>query len=169
MRGPVRETQTSPVMDKHEPAREPVEEPIEEPVEKQPVEETVMDPGIPAAIDFDSLRAISGDAVAWIFAPGTTINYVIAQSDDNSYYLRRLLDGTGAVCGTIFADYRCSSDFTDWNTIIYGHKMDNGTMFASLANYLNQAYYEEHPIIVYLCPRAAVHAGTDRGIHHRRL
>ena len=110
------------------------------------------EPEIPAAIDFDSLHAISGNAVAWIFAPGTNINYVIAQSNDNAYYLRRLLDGTAASGGTLFADYRCSADLTDWNTVIYGHQMKNGTMFGSLTNYRDPGYYAEHPVMYLYVP-----------------
>lgn len=107
---------------------------------------------IPAFIDFDSLHEISEDVVAWLYAPGTKINYAIAQAKDNDYYLHRLLDGATASGGTLFADYRCSSEFTDWNTIVYGHNMKNGTMFAELMNYRNPAYYEEHPVMYLYIP-----------------
>lgn len=124
----------------------------EQPTETPEPEEPLDDPSVPAAIDFDALQAKSGTVVAWIFAPDTVINYPVVQSKNNSYYLRRLLNGTGAVCGTIFADCRCSGDFTDRNTIVYGHKMDNGTMFAALASYLDQAYYEAHPVMYLYVP-----------------
>ena len=107
---------------------------------------------IPASIDFDSLYKISKDTVAWIFAPGTKINYVIAQAKDNDYYMHRLLDGTSANGGTLFEDYRCSNDFTDWNTIIYGHHMKNGTMFAGLMDYRDPDFYEEHPVMYLYVP-----------------
>lgn len=107
---------------------------------------------IPAFIDFDSLRAISEDAVAWLYAPGTKIDYVIAQAEDNDYYMHRLLDGTSAKGGTLFADYRCSADFTDWNTIVYGHHMKNGTMFAGLMDYRDPDFYEEHPVMYLYVP-----------------
>ena len=127
------------------------------------------DPLIPAAVDFDSLRAISEDAVAWLFSPNTAINYVIAQSDDNAYYLRRLLDGKSASGGTLFADYRCSADFSDWNTVVYGHQMNNGTMFGSLTNYRDPAYYEEHPVMYLYTPgkryRLELIAGYTTDIH----
>lgn len=107
---------------------------------------------IPAAIDFDSLHEISEDAVAWLYLPDTKINYVIAQAEDNEYYLHRLLDGTGANCGTLFMDYRCSAGFTDYNTVIYGHHMKDGTMFASLMEYQEQEYYEAHPVMYLYVP-----------------
>ena len=107
---------------------------------------------IPELIDFDKLHEISRDAVAWLLSPGTKINYVIAQSKDNDYYLQRLLDGTAASGGTLFADCRNSADFTDWNTLVYGHNMKNGTMFAELMNYRNPSYYEEHPVMYLYIP-----------------
>lgn len=110
------------------------------------------EPEVPAAIDFDKLHEISEDAVAWIYSPGTEINYVIAQAQDNDYYLHRLLDGTAARGGTIFADCRNNADFSDWNTVIYGHHMKNGTMFASLLDYRSPGYYEEHPVMYLYTP-----------------
>lgn len=107
---------------------------------------------IPAFIDFDSLYMISEDVVAWLLSPGTKLNYVIAQAEDNDYYLRRLLNGTSASGGTLFEDCRNSADFTDWNTIVYGHNMKNGTMFAELMNYRNPSYYEEHPVMYLYLP-----------------
>lgn len=109
-------------------------------------------PVIPAAIDFGALREISKNAVAWLFAPDMNINYVVAQANNNSYYLRRLLDGTYASGGSLFADYRCAADFSDWNTVIYGHQMNNGTMFGELANYRDPAYYAEHPVMYLYVP-----------------
>ena len=70
--------------------------------------------------------------MAWLYAPSSGINYVVAQAEDNDYYLHRLLNGTEAKAGTLFMDYQNHSDFSDWNTMIYGHHIKNGTMFASL-------------------------------------
>lgn len=107
---------------------------------------------IPAAIDFDALRETGGNAVAWLFAPDMSINYAVAQAGNNAYYLRRLLDGTYANGGSLFMDYRCSADLSDWNTVIYGHQMNNGTMFGELANYRDPAYYAEHPVMYLYTP-----------------
>ena len=74
-------------------------------------------PVIPEAIDFDRLREINPDVIAWLLSPGTQINYAVVQAEDNDYYLHRLLDGTAANGGTPFADYRCSADFSDYNTV----------------------------------------------------
>lgn len=107
---------------------------------------------IPTAVDFDSLQKINEDAVAWLFCLDTPINYVVAHGSDNDFYLRRQLDGSYANCGTLFMDYRNSDDFSDWNTVIYGHHMKNGTMFASLVEYKNQNYYDAHPVIYLYVP-----------------
>ena len=109
-------------------------------------------PKIPIAIDFDSLYEISSDVVAWLYAPDTEINYVVAQAEDNDYYLHRLIDGMSASGGTLFIDCRNNAGFTDWNTVIYGHNMKNGTMFASLMDYRIPGYYEEHSMMYLYMP-----------------
>ncbi len=107
---------------------------------------------IPTAIDFDTLHEISEDAVAWIYVPNGEINYVIAQAEDNDYYLHRLLDSTEAKAGTLFMDFRNNADCSDWNTVIYGHNMKNDTMFGSLLDYRDPDYYEEHPVMYLYTP-----------------
>ena len=109
-------------------------------------------PVIPEAIDFDRLREISPDVIAWLLSPGTQINYAIAQAEDNDYYLHRLLDGAAANGGTPFADYRCSADFSDYNTVIYGHNMKSRAMFAGLIDYFDPGFYAEHPVMYLYVP-----------------
>ena len=132
----------------HWPVTDGQEQAVEDPGEETPFEGIA----IPAAIDFNILHAISDNAVAWIFSPDTVINYVIAQSKDNAYYLNHLLDGTAASGGSLFMDYRANAGFSDWNTVIYGHQMNNGTMFGSLSNYRDPAYYEQHPVMYLYVP-----------------
>lgn len=115
-------------------------------------EEESEESEIPKAVDFDKLHEISEDAVAWLYAPDTKINCVVAQSEDNDYYIHRLLDGRTADSGTLFADCYNSPDFSDWNTIIYGHNMKNGTMFKTLIYYRDPGYYEEHPVMYLYTP-----------------
>ena len=120
--------------------------------QKQEEEPAEQEQAIPAFIDFDNLYEMGENAVAWLYCPDTEINYVIAQADNNDYYLHRLLNGTEASGGTLFMDYRNSDDLSDWNTVIYGHNMKNGTMFAMLLDYQNPAYYEEHPAMYLYTP-----------------
>jgi sortase B len=98
-------------------------------------------------VDFDYLQSQNEDIKAWIYCPDTPINYPIAQSDDNDYYLHRLTDRTTNSAGTLFIDYRNKPDFTDLVTIIYGHNMKNSTMFGTLDLYKDQSYYDEHPVM----------------------
>lgn len=100
---------------------------------------------IPLRVDFDALQAENPDIIAWIYCADTPINYPVAQSEDNQYYLRRLTDGSYNSSGTIFLDFRNSPDLHDVNSLIYGHNMTNGTMFGTLVEYKDQAYYDEHP------------------------
>ena len=97
-------------------------------------------------VDFASLKKTCKDVVAWIYCEGTPINYPIVQGGDNDYYLYRLLDGRSNKNGTLFMDCRNHGDFSDMNTIIYGHNMKNGSMFGILPDYMDQEFYEEHPV-----------------------
>lgn len=106
----------------------------------------------PINVDFETIWQENKDVIAWIYSPYTEINYPVAQSYDNSKYLRMRLDGKYSVGGTIFLDYRNSGDFSDPNSIIYGHFMRNGTMFGSLQDYKDQKYYDEHPFMWLITP-----------------
>lgn len=112
------------------------------------VQEPEIDPEVsPLNIDFEGLRAQSTDYVAWIYSPNTPINYPIAYTDNNFYYLDHIPGEIQNANGTIFIDCRNASDFSDQNTCIYGHNMNDGSMFASLRSYREAGYYEEHPVI----------------------
>jgi len=82
-------------------------------------------------IDFEKLLEINEDVVGWIMIEGTNINYPILQSYDNNYYLRRDINRHISKSGSIYMDYR-NDGFSDKNTVLYGHNMKNGTMFAEL-------------------------------------
>ena len=99
---------------------------------------------LPIEIDFKSLKNTNKDIIAWIYSEGTPINYPIVQSTDNDYYLRRLINGTYNQAGTIFLDCRNSSNFEDYNSIIYGHNMKNDSMFGTISNYKDQEYFDLH-------------------------
>ncbi len=103
-------------------------------------------------VDFESLKQMNSDIVGWIYCPNTLINYPIVQGWDNDYYLTHLIDDSWNENGSIFMDYRNAPDFSDYNTLIYGHNMKTGAMFAELMNYKTQSFYEEHPYIYILTP-----------------
>ncbi len=107
----------------------------------------------PVSVDFDALLAENADVVGWLYCADTPINYPLVRSEDNDYYLYRLLDGTSNANGSIFMDYRNSPDFSDWNSIFYGHNMQSGAMFGTLQRYRQQTYFEKHPVMYLLTPQ----------------
>lgn len=104
-------------------------------------------------VDFAGLRQQNPDTVAWITLEGTAIHYPVVQGKDNSYYLNRLPDGSVNRAGSIFMDYRNESDLSQRNTILYGHHMQNGTMFQPITGYKDQKFYEEHPTALLMTPQ----------------
>ena len=93
---------------------------------------------------YQEMKAMNPDYIGWIIIEDTPINYPIVQAEDNDYYLHRLFDGTENFSGTLFADYRCGECFGDGNTIIHGHNMKNGSMFAGLLKYREEWFYNSH-------------------------
>ncbi|MBR3239582.1 MAG: class B sortase [Oscillospiraceae bacterium] len=87
------------------------------------------------------------DAVGWIYCPGTPIDNGVVQAKTNDYYLHRFYDGSYSVGGSLFADCGNARDFSDRNTVIYGHHMKDGSKFARITFYRNQSYYDEHPVM----------------------
>ena len=95
--------------------------------------------------DYDVLRLENSEFYAWLYSEGTVINYPVTRGEDNRYYLNHLFNKKRNSMGTLFVDAGNAPDFADRNTIIYGHHMKNGSMFASLVGYKKQSYYDEHP------------------------
>lgn len=93
------------------------------------------------------LLSINSECFGWISIAGTNINYPVMHTPNNPQkYLNRNFYGEYSYSGTPFLDSRCSADST--NLIIYGHHMNNGTMFADLCNYTDYSYFTEHPTVV---------------------
>lgn len=105
------------------------------------------------AVDFEAILKEFPNAAAWIRINGTGINYPVMYGADNQYYLTHRPDGKSSRSGSIFIDYRNSSDFSNQNTFIYGHRMRSGAMFGMLSKYGNQSFYDEHPIVSILTPK----------------
>lgn len=121
-------------------------------------------------IDFEELWETNPDVYAWIVIPGTDISYPILQHPtDDSYYLNHNLDGSTGRPACIYTESLNNKDFTDNNTVIYGHNMRNGTMFAQLHKFEDKDFFDEHrEIIIYLPDKVlhykifAVHNYDDR-------
>ncbi len=88
------------------------------------------------AADFSALRSQNPEVIAWLYLPGTDINYPVAQHTDNSYYLNHTFSRARNSAGWVFLDYRNrtfrDAETYDPNTIIYAHGRQDGSMFGSL-------------------------------------
>lgn len=98
-------------------------------------------------MDFTALQKVNADVLGWVLIPSTKISYPVVQGKDNDYYLNRTWKKTASVVGAIYMDYRCAKDLSGFNTILYGHRMNNGSMFAGLKYYKKQSYLKQHPTI----------------------
>ncbi len=107
----------------------------------------------PVTVDFDALLAVNSDIVGWIFCEGTAIDYPVLCGENNDVYLRRDYEGNANTAGSIFLEAQNRADFSDANTILYGHNMADGSMFAALQSWQDQAFYEAHPVIWLLTPK----------------
>lgn len=99
------------------------------------------------AIDLAALQAVNPDVAGWICIPDTELSYPILQGEDNDFYLKYTWDRVRNDGGSIFLDWRCSPDFSDFHTVIYGHRMRNGSMFGMLKYYKDSKFWQEHPTI----------------------
>ena len=96
-------------------------------------------------VKFDQLKKENPDIIAWIRADDQNalgINYPVLYSGDNQKYLRTDFRGNSHIAGCIFLEGLNQSDFSDCYSIIYGHNMDDGTMFGSLKKYRNQGFWK---------------------------
>ena len=98
----------------------------------------------PISVDIQGLQKLNPDIVGWIYCEDTAINYPILHGDTNNDYIHAMYDGSYSNAGSIFIDCRNASDFSDLETVIYGHNMRNGSMFHALENFLKQDFWEDH-------------------------
>lgn len=108
--------------------------------------------GAPITVDFEGLREVTEDVIGWIYCEGTAIHYPVLKGRDNDTYLRHAYDGSYSEAGCIFIEERNRPGFADANTIIYGHNMNDGSMFADLKKWAEEDFYKEHPVIWLLTP-----------------
>ena len=99
-------------------------------------------------IDFEELHETNEDIYAWITVPGTDVDYPVLQSEEDNYYLTHNLDHTGPRPGCIYSNKENTKDFSDFATILYGHDMNNGTMFGTLRSFYDRDFFEENDTIV---------------------
>ena len=126
-------------------------------------------------VDWDALRAINPDVVAWIDIPGADIDYPVVQGGDNEYYLSHDFhgyEGWLARYGAIFMDYRNDPDWNDEGYFIYGHNMSDGSMFHGVALMADQGRFDASRTVFLLSPTrnfelktfALIHCAADETI-----
>ena len=99
-------------------------------------------------IDWEELHSQNEDIYAWICIADTKIDYPILQHPSElDHYLDYNIDGSKGYPGCIYSQFVNSKDFTDFNTVLYGHNMKNGTMFAGLHKFEDSEYFADHPYI----------------------
>lgn len=93
---------------------------------------------------FEELKRKNPDVLGWLSVYGTGIDYPLVQGEDNDVYLNTNVTGEYALSGSIFLDCKNQRDFLDFNSIIYGHHMEKGTMFGDIGKFVEPEFFEEH-------------------------
>ena len=104
-------------------------------------------------VNFETLKTLNSDCIAWISIPGTNIHYPVVNGSDNSYYVTHTFGKKRNKSGAIFLDMRNSSDFSDLNSVIYGHNLKNSKMFSDLKRFLEKSYFDEKREIIVYTPK----------------
>ena len=109
------------------------------------------------SIDWDELHSQNPDVYAWIYIPGTNIDYPILQHpEEKSYYLNHNIDGSEGYPGCIYTQNVNVKDWTDPNTVIYGHNMNNGSMFHDLHRFEDAVFFDETQYLYIYTPERSL-------------
>ena len=97
-------------------------------------------------VDFATLKATNSDIYGWLYVPGTVIDYPVACATDEAdgFYLEHNIYKQYEFAGTIYSEKKNGTDMMHRNTVYYGHNMLNGTMFSSLHDFEDKAFFDEH-------------------------
>ena len=125
---------------------EPVAEPVTETEEPEVSLLETLGVEIPGKdLDWDELQKTNKDIYAWIVVPGTDVDYpVLQRPDSDDYYLDHNLDGSEGKPGCIYTQTYNEKDFSDPMTVLYGHNMKDGSMFAGLHAFGDAAFFEDN-------------------------
>ena len=123
-------------------------------VRKLAVEEKKDDGEDQFSVNFDELMKMNPDTIGWIrFHPEPSqISYPIVKGKDNSEYLKKTFSANENTLGAIFLNVDNNADFMDKNTIIYGHRMKDGSMFRHLHDYEEKSFWESNPYFYIYTP-----------------
>ena len=115
--------------------------------------EPEQDDRVPIPVDFEYLLSQNQDIIGWIVVDGTAIDYPVLYDDTQfRVYLNHNYLHAYSPYGSVFMLGENDPDFTDFNTVIYGHNLIDGSMFATLHNFEDQAFFDEHRTIMVYTP-----------------
>ncbi len=106
----------------------------------------------PISVDFEELKAINEDIIGWIYYAAIDLSYPVVQGEDDSYYLNHTFEKTYNPAGCVFLEAQNSADLEDPNSILYGHRMKNQSMFGKLSWLTSKELYKEDPYFWILTP-----------------
>lgn len=111
------------------------------------------------SLDWIALEAENEDIYSWIHIPGTNVSYPVLQHPtEHDYYLKHNLDHSKGLPGCIYTQKYNTMDYTDKNTILYGHNMKNGTMFKTLHEFEEKEFFDANRYIyIYLPEKVLVY------------
>ena len=106
-------------------------------------------------IDFAALQGDNADVIGWIKVDGTVVDYPILMSGidkQEDYYINHDINLSSKKAGSIYVQRLNSNDFSDFNTVIYGHNMANGSMFGTLKKFRNKNFFNENRYVYIYTP-----------------
>lgn len=95
-------------------------------------------------LSFQELKEINDEVIAWLTVYGTKIDYPVTQADNDQKYVNTSVLGKYSLAGSIFLSSENAADFSDFNSIIYGHHMDKEAMFGGLDKFIEKKYFNQH-------------------------
>jgi len=105
-------------------------------------------------INFAALQKKNPQIVAWVSIPNMPVDYAVVKGKDNTYYLKHDAAKRKSSSGAIFLDSKLKKDFSNSDSILYGHQMRDKSMFGSLTKYRSTSFKNKHQYIFVYTPTA---------------
>ncbi len=106
----------------------------------------------PPEIKWTEVKAVNQDIIAWLLIPALDLSYPVLQGEDNQFYLHHDMYKQELFAGSIFLDAANDPDFQNYNSIIYGHNMRDGSMFATLKDLQEEQILQKCPYFWIITP-----------------
>lgn len=105
---------------------------------------------------FEELIRLNPDVCAWITMDHTNIDYPVLQGETNLTYINQDVYGNFSLAGSIFLDSRCDRNFAGMYSLLYGHHMENGSMFGDLECYREARFFKMNRTGTLLLPSRSI-------------